>query len=712
MLMLCDGDLTPVCPIDTCIRWGYEQKANELTTGEMVLPSGDELVRKIRVPGSFVHAWDGEEDMGYFAVSGIASDRHAPRGTITYKLQGAESTLLRGMLAGWHEIGGTDYPTRQVMAYMLARQRKARWTLGECEFTDYYQYNFEDTTILESLLSLGEVLLDPYMFVFDSTATPWTVHLKRAPTEPKRVLCYRRNMTSLTLSADGRVVTRLYGRGYGEGDNQLTIASVNGGDDCLTSDPYGYGDEWEGVHVDTRQTDPATLKAHMEAILAGGCKPAISYEADVIDLARETGESWDDVRVHDLVLVLDEVLGEPVTVRCTGRKKRDVEGKPGEVTLTLDSARPDTAEELSEIRDKIGVHELYSQGATNMYSMQISDNADETHPLVMRFYVPGNVLRINSCRISWQIERFRTYTTMAAAGGGSTRTSKSAGGATVSIPQQIVTKNASTGAPKGGEGTSALYTEANEEAGLETDEGGPESTGASSGNTGTPVGTASGNAMTETGTGGPIATGDADGHRHYVPEHKHNLNAHTHSVSGSTTGTPSPATTTVVGVTTESAGGHNHSLDQHSHGMNHYHSIGSHKHSIAAHTHAIAAHTHKFDHWHLVTVTITIPAMSFDLEAHSHTVEIPEHEHELTYGVYEGNRASSITLVVDGEAVPAEAMGTDRELDVAAYLRKNDDGRVTRGAWHEIEFTPDGITRITADLFFQVFIQSRGAGDY
>ena len=632
----------PVAPIDTCIRWGYEQRANELTTGEMVLPSGDELARKIRVPGSFVHAWDGDEDMGYFAVSGIASDKHAPRGTITYKLQGAESTLLRGMLSGWHEIGGTDYPTRQVMAYMLARQRRARWVLGTCEFTDYYQYNFEDTTILESLLSLGEVLLDPYMFVFDSTATPWTVSLKKAPTEPRRVLCYRRNMTSLTLSADGRVVTRLYGRGYGEGDNQLTIASVNGGDDCLVSDPYGYGDEWEGVHVDTRQTDPATLKAHMEAILAGGCKPAISYEADVIDLARETGESWDDVRVHDLVLVLDEILGEPVTVRCTGRKKRDVEGSPGAVTLTLDSARSDTAEELNEIRDKIGIHELYSQGATNMYSMQIADNADETHPLVMRFYVPGNVLRINSCRVCWETQRFRTYATMAASGGGSTRTSASAGGATVSLPTQIVTTSASTGAPQGGEGTSALYTEANE-AGL--------------------------------------ATGEAGVHKHTV-QHAHNLNAHTHA---SFTSGPSPAVT--VTVTPESS-------------------------SNGKHSHDIESHTHRFDHWHHVTATVTIPAMSFDLDAHSHTVSIPDHEHELRYGVYEGARASAITLVVDGEAVPAEAMGTDRELDVSAYLRKNDDGRVTRGAWHEIEFTPDGITRITADLFFQVFIQSRGAGDY
>lgn len=731
MLLLCDRDLTPVAPIERCVRWGYAQRANELTTGEMVLPIGDPLVQRIRVPGSFVHAWDGGEDLGYFCVSGIASAKHAPRGTITYKLQGAEGTLLRCMMAGWHEIGGTDYPTAQVIAYMLSRQRVRRWEAGDCEFADNYQYNFEDTTVLESLLSLGEVLLDPYMFVFDSTETPWRVHLRRAPTEARRALVYRRGMTGLTRSMDGRVVTRLYGRGYGEGDNQLTIASVSGGQDYLSADADAiaeYGDEWDGVHVDTRQTDPETLKAHMQAILAAGSRPQVSYEAEAIDLARETGESWDDVRVHDLVLVIDEVLGEPVTVRCTGREKRDVEGDPGAVTLTLDSSRPDTAEELSEIRDKIGIHELYSQGATNMYSMQLADNADETHPLVMRFYVPGNVLRINSCRVAWKLERFRTYATMAAAGGGSTRTSQSGGGATVSIPTQVVTTEASTGGPVGGEGTSSEYTESNEgdslttgETALTTNSGGSESV-----STGGPL--SGGDAKTrtdsdgptETGSGGDGDTGDAGGHSHTVNSHSHNLNAHKHSVSGSTTGTPSPATTVAVAPGTSSVGAHSHALGshshsvaQHSHGMSHYHAVNiSHTHSIGAHTHDIPAHTHRYAHWHHVTVTVTIPALSFELTPHTHTLTIPEHEHKLTYGVYEGAKAETVALVIDGTQVPAEAIGEARELDVAQYLRKNDDGRVTRAAWHEIEFVPSGITRITADLFFQVFIQSRGAGDY
>jgi len=67
---------------------------------------------------------------------------------------------------------------------------------------------------------------------------------------------------------------------------------------------------------------------------------------------------------------------------------------------------------------------------------------------------------------------------------------------------------------------------------------------------------------------------------------------------------------------------------------------------------------------------------------------------------------------VDGEALPEGIDVSGRELDVAPYLKKNDDGKVTRGTWHEVEFVPSGLTRIEANLFFQVFIQSRGAGDY
>ena len=104
--------------------------------------------------------------------------------------------------------------------------------------------------------------------------------------------------------------------------------------------------------------------------------------------------------------------------------------------------------------------------------------------------------------------------------------------------------------------------------------------------------------------------------------------------------------------------------------------------------------------------------MQFELEPHHHSVKIPEHTHDIEYGIFTGNRAKTVTVKVDGTEIPAENIGDGKEIDIAKYMAANDDGRVTRSAWHKVAFVPDELTRITANLFFQVFIQSRGAGDY
>lgn len=696
MMHLYDKNLFFLGAIDQALGEGYELKHNELSTASLELSVHDEMVDRIDVPASFARIYDGDEDLGFFRFVQIPREEHAPRGQVSYVLHSAECTLLDSMLSGWHELGGTGVSTRMVLEYILRHQSMssaAYWVLGDCEFEDYYQYNFEDVTLLEAIMSLGEVLLEPYEFVFDTTVTPWTMHLRKVSEEAYCSLVYRRNMTAIRRSITGGVVTRLYGRGYGEGDNQLTIASVNGGLDYLDADTAAIA-RWgirEGVHVDTRQTDPKLLKARMQAILAAGSQPQVSYEADAIDLYKATGASWDHVAVGRKVLVLDEIMCMPVTVRVTSKKKTNIAGRPGEVSYVLDNSIADTAEELNEILEKIGVHELYSQGATNMYSMQISENADAEHPLEMRFYVPGNVLRINSCIVYWQLERFRTHIRTTAAGGGSSQTSKTGGGATVTIPEQTLS-------------TGVRYTS-----------GAMDEEGSSSELTGGPK-----NELGEKST----ATGSAGSHKHNythvhaISKHDHEFSDsytlswnHVHTGNGAGAATSGPInyenkTISISGTTSESGtlwttSGYTAVSGESSNATK---ENGSHTHTFD-HVHNMP-HVHDFAHEH------TIPAMKFTLEAHSHSVTIPEHEHELEYGIYEGARAEGLRLRVDGEDVPAEAIGDDEELDVSPYLRKNDDGKVTRGTWHKVEFVPDGLTRITADLFFQVFIQSRGAGDY
>lgn len=685
MILLLDKNRKPVGPVENALSLSVETKLNELGTAQLTMAAADPQHGEITVPASWAHIWDGADDLGLWRFSAAPDDAHAPGGKTKYSLQSGECTLLDDMLTGDHEIGGTGYSTRQVLQYILDRQTTKLWSLGTCEFEDYYQYHFSDVTLLEALLSIGECLLVPYQFTFDTLT--WTVSLMKIGEAPACTLAYNRQMTSVSRSVDGRIVNRLYGRGYGEGDNQLTIKSVNAGKDYLDNAQSiaKYGVRC-GVHVDTRQQDPATLKAHMQAIVESSGEPGISYEVSAIDLWRETGEEWDRVRAGDRVLVLDQDLG-PVTAIVTGKKKSDILGDAGNVSYTLDTNRIDTAEELNDLREKIGIHELYSQGATNMYSMQVMDNCDEAKPLTLRFYIPKNVLRINSCLLTWRMERFRTYTKQVASGGASTRTSSESGGATVTTPATTTEMNLWSGYPRKDETSGMDATD------MSADD---------------------------------LKTGSVSAHSHDM-SHTHSVSSHTHSFSGSyslswghqhtlvdsdsvTGGVKNYAAKTIsisgtTGGTTLSTSGPRSDGDSIS-------KTGT----AGGHSHSVPKHNHGMKHFHIVQGSVKIPSMSFQLSGHSHSVQLPDHTHELEYGVYEASgSADSLQVKVDGTEIPAgetEDAGRRGELDVAKYLKADSEGKATRGAWHTVDFVPSGISRVTADLFFQVFIQSRGAGDY
>ena len=74
----------------------------------------------------------------------------------------------------------------------------------------------------------------------------------------------------------------------------------------------------------------------------------------------------------------------------------------------------------------------------------------------------------------------------------------------------------------------------------------------------------------------------------------------------------------------------------------------------------------------MVNVAVTVPAISIEIPAHTHKVSVPAHSHsftlpshthEIQYGIYEGDIASSVTIRVDGEEIPAEKVNGN-EIDV------------------------------------------------
>lgn len=722
----------------------YNLPHNDLWTASFTLPSSDpknahcQAHNMVRVP-------DGMRDLGLYRIVGMpTSEETATGGVKTYSLEHVMATLLDDVLFGYHEIGGPGVDTAQVIRYILAQQTTQRWVLGVCEYTDQFAYKFENTSLLSALLSLGNVLTDEYTWDFDTSSTPWTVNLRHADTSPGCGIHYMRNMVEIEKTMDATtLVTRLYLLGYGEGVNQLTIREVNNGLPYIDADTVSVWGIKASVYADTRIEDAATLKARGRAVLEQYKNPYISYTASAIDLTRLTGQEWDKHMPGKLVRVTDSEHGINFTARIVNISKENVRGRPGEIEITIANAPRDAADSINTLADRMGISELYSQGATNLYSQQYADNADANHPARMRVYVPSGCVRINQMLLSWQLDAFRAYETGAAAGGAtatttqsggsststssaggaSERTSRSGGACTKTLPQQVISTTAATGAPQSGH------------------------SGDTSGNTGYAI-NSSGGSVSETESAGSHSHGmghthTIDGHTHSGPSHSHHFsgsdsvaNGHyhtisnpgestvtggvsanaTHSVSISgQTGTAGGGTTGSSGTLTTSGAKQGDNArpftsdgGTHSHGMRHFHNF-SHMHNVVcvmdipAQEISIPAHNHVFEtssHTHSVSI-----------EAHTHDLTLADHTHEIVYGIYEGNTASSVTLKVDGNTVPASEIKSD-EMDIVGYLAKDEEGKITRGTWHEIEIVPNGLTRIEANLFVQAFVQSVGGGDF
>lgn len=180
---------------------GYDLKHNDLWTGSFTLPAGDpkndhcQAHNLVRLP-------DGPRQTGLFRIVSVPSSEETALGGVkTYNVEHVMATLLDDVLFGYHEVGGTGVNTRQVMQYILDRQTVQRWQLGVVEFTDYFQYHFENVSLLSALLSLGEVLTEEYTWDFDTSTSPWTVNLRKADTSTGCGIYYGRNLVSIEKTA-------------------------------------------------------------------------------------------------------------------------------------------------------------------------------------------------------------------------------------------------------------------------------------------------------------------------------------------------------------------------------------------------------------------------------------------------------------------------------------------------------------------------------
>ena len=433
ILRVYDKDMVLRHVLNCAAQLSYELKRNDLSVCSFALPHDDAAALQLQAH-DFVRIVDGSRDVGVYRIISWEGGGKGPESFEVYQCEHVIATLLDSVMDGDHLMGGADMGTRAVAEHILSYQTTPHWQLGACDFDDHYEYAISSSDLLTALWSLGNVLVDDYQWVTDTTGYPWVISLCRASDKVTAGLTYRRNLIGLTRSVDAsKLITRLYPKGNGEGVNQLTIASVNGGLPYIDAPPEiidRYRIKAAEYPVSDIE-DPALLLAKGRQVLALLCQPVYTYEAEAAGIYRYTGLAWDDIHEGALIRVYDAEDGIDLVTRVVSLRKEDMGGDPARMLVTLSTAGTDLLSDINSLADRMAIAELYSQGTTQMYPLQLADNADPEHPLVLRYYVPPEAKHINKVICAWQLEPFRAHSRGLIAGGGEASTTEFGGSSNI-----------------------------------------------------------------------------------------------------------------------------------------------------------------------------------------------------------------------------------------------------------------------------------------
>lgn len=674
--------------LENAYKIKYNPPLNELWTAGFSLPY-DDMKRKEIETFDFVEIFDNGKRIGMFRVMDSVVERDDLKKIITYDCEHVLSTLMDSVLFGLHQR--VNLTTKQNIEYLLSKQKKQHWKLGQCEFVRYFHYNWEnESTLLGPMFSIPKPFDERYQWTWDDSSYPWTLNIVRLTDEITAEIRYKKNMKGIKRHIESKeVMTRIYPLGYGEGVNQLTIKDVNGGVPYLDA-PASILEQYEGfdyIWVDRRFKDAKSLYDSAKALLLERCVPKVTYEVDAIDYELIDPYKLEKFRTGKLVRVIDEELGVNVDVRVINGPKDDIGENPLDIKLTLGNKLEDLGTTQADLEKRQKVNEVYAQGSTNLLAYSYNDNCDKDNPAVIKFYLPDDLVNINTLTLNFETAEFRSYG-KATEGGGGTTVSSSAGGGTFS------STSAGGGVSKSTSAGGGIFSSTSAGGGSfsSTSSGGGSFSSTSSGG-GTFSSTSSGGG-TVTTTSSKIfgelqietdvpTSPDFPYHRH-VTKFTDQFN-HSHEVS-----TPNHS--------------HTFQVNDHSHTVQ----IGNHSHTVQINDHVhnveVAPHTHEFQldpHKH-----------DFQMDDHSHTVTIAPHIHEINHGIYKlSEKPTKVTIKVDGISLPMDGTSGDN-IDLIPFLSKGEDGKIDRGRWHVVELLPDKLGRINANVISRLFIGSTIGGNF
>jgi phage minor structural protein len=692
---------------------GYEKPISALWTASFSLPYSDEKNQYCEA-FNLVELWDvdgGNKDkyVGLFRIMPRVEDTLGTEASVEYQLEHVLSTLLDDTMLGWHEIGNLGTYTPQVIAYILQRQSDPRWVLDICDYRHQYLYGWQDENLLSALYSVVQPFSETdFYWDFDTTSFPWRLRLLQTKKEPITDIRYRKNIAGIVRTVDPtNLTTRLYCYGYGENDNKLGIANVNGGVPYLESPNVAKYGVITQVWTDESFTIEESLKATGVAMLKKLEEPAITYELDI-----QTISGAANLSIGDTVRIVNGKLDEYMVVQKM--IKPNLSGAPQSGKIVLGHGTQDVADSMASIADKQRISETYAQGSESIFTDSFYDNADAANPAEVTFTIPENAVHVNEIRFTARLTSFRAYSK--ATRGGGARTQSTSGGGSSNVTSS-------------GGGASQQTSSSGGNSNQTSSSGGNTTQSSSSGGGGSQTSSSGGSTQTSSGTGGQSSQTSGSGGS--------STTTSSYNDSGSTGDAiwKDKWNSYPISDTTVDGKSHSHNLHYHTHDDSHRHtvSVRSHTHDITipSHTHSITIPSHQHtidipDHTHSVSIpshthsvqipshthSVSIPSHTHDVSipSHTHDITLPDHAHQIEYGIYKGPSASTMAIYLDNTLV-GTYNGSIRNVNLISYMSKNANGNILRGD-HTIRIVPNGLTRIEGTFQIRLFTNTHGGSQY
>ena len=276
---------------------------------------------------TFLELYTPKGSAGIFRVTSMSRDIFNQR---VLTLKWAVCTLEDSVYKAQLDYDGT---VSGFLTDVLAQQTVARWQLGTVERTADFKHTGINYTQLSELIRVMMEDDPGYYFEADYSTTPWTLNYKAVPSSVGCEFRLTRNTETVQIVRnDAELCTRLYlsvSTEETEDGVTETVTELKTYNDTAAQAVYGIVEKTASIATE----DVADVDGWAAQFLAEHSTPSVQIAISAFELARLTGDTWDELSQGKLARV--SLAGEPLEERVITVTYPDLLGEPDLVQVQL-----------------------------------------------------------------------------------------------------------------------------------------------------------------------------------------------------------------------------------------------------------------------------------------------------------------------------------------------------------------------------------------